>query len=345
MAGLLDGVTVLDLSSVGPGARCTATLRDLGAELIKVIAPADAGRVEVETWAYGGPIGTRTAGLDLKSADGRSEFVRLAADADVVVESFRPGVADRLGVGYEACRTANPRIVYAAVTGYGQDGPYAQWAGHDLNYLAVAGYLGTSGRREDGGPCLPGATIADAAGGGLHAALSIVAALFRRERTGEGTFLDVSTAEGVLHLMSLFVDEFLATGKETTPGNSLLTGRYACYDVYECADGQWVSVAAIEERFFANLCAEIGRADLVSGQYDDDRQEEIRRALREAFRGQARDAWVRNLASKDTCVAPVLTVPDVVADQHLNARSAFTETGHGRRVARLLAGADREAGR
>ncbi|MCA1726259.1 MAG: CoA transferase, partial [Actinobacteria bacterium] len=234
MPGLLSGVTVLDLSSVGPGSRCTAALRDLGAELIKIVAPAAAGRIEVEDWAYGGPRGTRVIELDLKSEDGRSEFVRLSANADVVVESFRPGVVDRLGMGYDACRAANPRLVYASVTGFGQDGPYAQWAGHDLNYLAVAGYLGTSGRREGGGPALPGATLADAAGGGLQAALSITSALFARERTGEGTYLDVSTADGVLHIMSLFTDEFLATGRETTPGNSLLTGKYACYDVYEC---------------------------------------------------------------------------------------------------------------
>src|SRR5213079_3056632 len=133
--------------------------------------------------------------IDLKSEDGHADFLLLCKDADAVVESYRPGVAARLGIGYEDVREANPRIVYASLSGYGQDGPYAQWAGHDLNYLAVGGFLGTQGRRPDGGPAIPGATIADGAGGGLHAALSICAALFERERTGRGAYLDVSTAD------------------------------------------------------------------------------------------------------------------------------------------------------
>jgi alpha-methylacyl-CoA racemase len=348
MAGLLEGVTVLDLSSVGPGARCTAALRDLGAELIKVVAPAGAGRVEPEHWAYGGARGTRTVELDLKTENGRSEFVRLAADADVVVESFRPGVVDRLGIGYDAVRDANPDVVYASVTGYGQDGPYSAWAGHDLNYLSVGGYLGTSGRRDDGGPALPGATIADGAGGGLQAALSIASALFQREKTGEGAYLDVATAEGVLHLMGLFVDEYLTTGRETKPGNSLLTGKYACYDIYECADGKWLSVGAIESKFFANLCRGLGLEALASAQYDDDRQDELRLALKEAFRGQDRDSWVRALAPADTCVAPVLTVAEVAEDEHFNARNVFTKADHVdpgplKKLARILAGSDRTA--
>src|SRR5207302_6916667 len=208
--------------------------------------------------------------------DGLADFLLLCEDGDVLVESYRPGVAARLGIGYDDVRKANERIVYASISGYGQDGPYAQWAGHDINYLAVGGFLGTQGRRADGGPAIPGATIADGAGGGLHAALSICAALFHRERTGRGAYLDVSTTDGVLHLMALFVDEFLATGRETGPGSSLLTGKYACYDVYECADGKWVSVGAIEPQFFANLCEALERADLAEHQMEDARQDEIR---------------------------------------------------------------------
>src|SRR5207302_1354649 len=198
-------------------------------------------------------------------------------------------------IGFDVVRDVQPLIVYASLSGYGQDGPYEQWAGHDINYLAVGGFLGTQGRRADGGPAMPGATIADGAGGGLHAALSICAALFHRERTGEGAYLDVSTTEGVLHLMALFVDEFLATGRETGPGTSLLTGKYACYDVYECADGRWISVGAIEPQFFANLCRALGCEDLEPSQMDDARQDEIRSAFREAFRRKARDEWVAEL--------------------------------------------------
>ncbi len=346
MPGPLDGVTVLDLSAVGPGARCTAALRDLGASIVKVLPPKGAGRIEPPFYAYGAGRGTRTVDLDLKSEEGKTEFHRLVGEADVVVESYRPGVADRLGIGYEACRETNPRIVYAAITGYGQDGPYAAWAGHDLNYLAVGGFLGTQGRREDGGPAIPGATLADGAGGGLHAALSIAAALFRREAAGEGAYLDVSTAEGVLHLMALFVDEHLATGVETGPGTSLLTGKYACYDVYRCADGRWISVGAIEGKFFANLCRALGFEELADAQYDDARQDELRTRLAEAFAIRDRDAWVDVLAPLDTCVAPVRSIGEVGDDPQFVARGAIVEAehpdhGHFRQVGEVLARGDR----
>src|SRR5438067_9493855 len=321
---LLGGVSVLDLSTVGPASRCTAALRDLGASITKVLAP-EGKQIEPPFYAYGGGRGMTSIRLDLKSDDELTEFLGLCANADVVVESYRPGVAKRLGIGYEDVRKVNERIVYASISGYGQDGPYAQRAGHDLNYLAVGGFLGTQGRRTDGGPAIPGATLADGAGGGLHAALSICAALFHRERTGEGAYLDVSTTDGVLHLMALFVDEFLATGRETRPGTSLLTGRYACYDVYECADGRWISVGAIEPRFFSNLCRELGREELAQHQMDDARQEEIRRAFREAFAERDRDDWVRELAPANTCVAPVLSIAEVAADEHLTARGSFVE--------------------
>src|SRR5919197_4469196 len=275
----LSGITVLDLSTVGPASRCTAALRDLGAAVVKVLAP-EGKQIEPPFYAYGAGRGMTRVRLDLKSTEGLEEFLRLSADADVVVESYRPGVAARLGIDYDRVREVNGRIVYCSISGYGQDGPYAQWAGHDINYLAVGGFLGTQGRREDGGPAVPGATIADGAGGGLHAALSIAAALFLRERTGEGAYLDVSTTEGVLHLMALFVDQYLATGEETGPGTALLTGKYACYDVYACRDGKWISVGAIEPQFFANLCRALGHEELAEYQMDDRKQDEIRTAFR-----------------------------------------------------------------
>src|ERR1051325_4570566 len=195
-AGLLEGVTVLDHSTVGPAARATATLRDLGASVIKIAAPASAARIDPPYYAYGAHREMKRVRLDLKNEGDRDRFFALVASADAVVESFRPGVADRLGVGYEACKDVNPQIVYCAISGYGQKGPNAHWAGHDINYLAMGGYLGTQGRRPDGGPAFPGATIADAAAGGLQAALAIAAALVRRNATGEGSFLDVSTGGG-----------------------------------------------------------------------------------------------------------------------------------------------------
>jgi alpha-methylacyl-CoA racemase len=342
VGGLLDGVTVLDHSTVGPAARATAALRDLGATVIKIAAPAAAARIDPPFYAYGAHREMRRVRLDLKSEAGRARFLELARDADAIVEAFRPGVADRLGVGYDATRAVNPRIVYCAISGYGREGPYAGWAGHDLNYLAVGGFLGTQGTRSDGGPAIPGATLADAAGGGLQAALAIACGLVRRSATGEGTFLDVSTADGVLHLMSLFVDEHLATGVEVGPGTTLLTGKYACYDVYPARDGRWLAVGAIEAAFFGNLCRALGCEHLAAHQYDDARQDEIRATFRAAFSERDRDDWVAELASADTCVAPVLSIEEVGHDPHHMARGSFVEVrrdgGSFRQVAPVLAG-------
>lgn len=341
---LLSGVTVLDLSTVGPASRCTAILGDLGATVVKVLAPAGSSRVEPAHHAYGGGRRTKRVRIDLRSTGGREVFLRLVRTADVVVESYRPGVADRLGIGHEACRRENDRIVYCAVSGYGATGPYAQWAGHDLNYLAVGGFLATQGRRADEGPAFPGATVADSAGGGLQAALAIGAALVSRDRTGEGIYLDVSTTDGVLWLMSLLVDEYLATGREPGPGTNVLTGRYACYDVYPARDGKWLAVGAIEGRFFANLCRALGCEEWIHHQYDDDRQEDIRAALRTAFARRDRDDWVAELGPKDTCVAPALSIAEVTADRHFGARGAFVdavhrEHGRFRQVGPVVAGA------
>ena len=345
----LSGVTVLDLSTVGPGSRCSALLADLGADVVKVARPAGHGGIEPPWFAYGAGRGTRVIRLDLKQAAGTAAFLDLAADADVIVESYRPGVAERLGIGYTAVSQRNPRVVYAALTGYGQDGPYSQWAGHDLNYLAIGGFLATQGRRPDGGPAIPGATVADSAGGGMHAVIAILAALLRRATTGEGQFLDVAATEGVLSLMSLHIDELLATGDEPTAGSTLLTGRYACYDVYAGRDGRWLAVGAIESQFFTNLCRALGLEDLAAGQYDDARQDEIRATLRQAFAARDRDDWVAALADADTCVTAVNSIREVTADPHLRSRGAFAQVSHAEhgeveQVAPILAGAVRPHG-
>ncbi|MGH2662490.1 MAG: CaiB/BaiF CoA transferase family protein [Actinomycetota bacterium] len=340
----ISGFSVLDLSTVGPGSRCTALLADLGADVIKVGAPK--GRINPPFFSYGAGRGTRRIRIDLRAPEGRDAFLRLAMGTDVVVEGYRPGVADRLGVGYTDVRKVNESVVYCAITGYGQEGPYAGWAGHDLNYLGVGGFLGTQGIRDDGGPAIPGATVADSAGGGMLAAIAILAALVRRASTGEGRFLDVSTTEGVLSLMTLPIDEYLATGKETGPGSSLLTGGYACYDVYRTRDGKWLSVAAIEPAFFANLCRALDSEEWIPHQMDPDRQEEIREAFRAAFAGRDRDEWVAELGPADTCVAPVLTIAEVAEHRHFAARGVFAEAEHPeqgrfRQLAPVVAGVER----
>ncbi len=346
--GFLAGVTVLDLSSVGPASRCTRLLADYGASVVKVgpVPSADAVHIEPQFFAYSAHRGMRRVRIDLKDDGGREAFLSLAAAADVVIESFRPGVAARLGIGYDAVATRNPAIIYCSTSGYGQDGPHAQWAGHDIDYLAVGGYLAMSTPVGDGTPPLPGATVADAAAGGMHAALAITSALAGRAASGRGTYLDVSVAEGVLWLTSLAIDEQLATGAPIGPGHDVLSGRYACYATYGCADGKSVAVGAIEGKFFANLCRALGCPEHADAQYDDDAQPAIRKALTDAFASRTRDDWVAVLAGTDTCVAPVLQVSEVAADPHFVARGVVTTATHPtkgafRQLVPLLAGMDR----
>ena len=328
-ASLLSGITVLDLASVGPAARTSRWLADYGARVIKVGPPPKQSGVQIVPpfYAYGGHRGMERVQLDLKAPAGREAFLKLAALADIVIESFRPGVVDRLGIGFGDVRAVNAGVVYCSTSGYGQTGPKSQWAGHDINYLAVGGYLDCSGRDERGGPALPGATVADSAAGGMHAVMSILAALVHRSTTGEGQHLDVAVADGVVALMSLYIDEYLATGTVPGPGHNILTGRYACYGVYRCADDRWVAVGAIEPHFYANLCRALGCEQWVQGQLDDDVQDQIRADFAAAFASRDMADWVDLLAPADTCVSPVATVPDLVEDAQYRARDAFV-TAH-----------------
>jgi alpha-methylacyl-CoA racemase len=344
-APLLDGIVVLDLSSVGPASRASRMLADYGARVVKVGPTAKKGAVQIRPpfHSYGAGRDFERFQVDLKAPEGKDAFLRLAAKADVLIESYRPGVTARLGIGWEDVRKVNERIVYCSTTGYGQDGPYSAWAGHDINYLAVGGYLACSTEAANGGPPLPGATVADAAGGGMHAVLAILAALVHRATTGRGRYLDVAATEGVLSLMSLSIDQFLATGEVAGPRQTLLTGRYACYDVYRTRDDRWLSVGAIEPHFWANLCKLLGLEQYAALQNDDARQDEIRDAFQKVFAQRDRDEWVAMLAPRDTCVAPVYTIPELTKDPHLEARRIFMEAeerrhGRFRQVAPLLAG-------
>ncbi len=345
----LDGITVLDLSSVGPASRASRILADYGATIIKIAPVARKGSVQIRPpyYSYGAGRGMKRFCVDMKAPAGRDAFLRLAAGADVIIESFRPGVVKRLGIGYEDIAPTNKGLVYCSTSGYGQDGPYSQRAGHDLNYLATGGFLHCSGRRDDGGPTIPGATVADSAAGGMQAVIAILAALVARDKSGLGSYLDVSVADGVLQLMSLHVDRYLATGEEPGPGGDVLTGRYAYYDVYRTRDGKWLSVGAIEPAFYRNLCNALGLERLIEFQNDDARQGEIRAAFTEAFAERDRDDWMRELGDADACVASVYTIPELCADEQFQERKAFAraERGDGgefSQVGAVLAGGDRE---
>lgn len=351
MIPALEGITVLDFSTVGPGARCTRILADYGARVVKIGVPPKKTGLQVEPahWAYSAGRGMERIRIDLKAPAGRAAVLKLAASADVILESYRPGVVKRLGIGYEDIRAVNPGIVYCSTSGYGQHGPASAWAGHDINYLAMGGYLACTGPRADGGPPIPGATIADAAAGGMHAALAIMAALLRRGKTGEGEYLDVSVVDGVISLMSLYVDQHLATGEEPGPGHDILTGRYACYDTYEASDGRWLAVGAIEPHFYANLCKALGCEQWLEHQLDDAVQDRVRADFAAAFRSRGRDDWVARLSPNDTCVAPVYTIAELTHEPHFVARGAFAEADHPvygifRQTAPALAGMARSTG-
>jgi len=344
-AGALEGVTVLDLSSVGPASRATRLLADYGAQVVKIGPPPANAQAATRPpfFSYAAHRGMQRAQIDIRQPDGREAFLALAARADVVVESFRPGTADRLGIGYDDVRAVNQRVVYCSTSGYGRLGPRSSWAGHDLDYLAVGGYLAMSTPGEDGRPPLPGATVADAAAGGMHAALAVTTALLRRAATGDGAFLDVSVADGVLWLMSLAVDEHLATGAQPVPGHDVLSGRFACYGTYQARDGRWLAVAAIEAKFFANLCRALHCEEWIAHQYDDEHQDAIRSALSALFETEDRDTWVSRLAPDDTCVAPVQSVTELVEDDHFSLAGSIVEAksdrhGSFRQVGTVLAG-------
>lgn len=328
--GALDEVRVLDLSSVGPAARASRILSDYGAEVVKVgpVPNGQATQTVPPHYAYSGHRLMKRALLDLKSVDGRAAFLSLVEGGDVVIESFRPGTADRLGIGYDDVRAVNEAIIYCSTSGFGQNGPRRDWAGHDINYLGLSGYLDCSGRSGDGSPPLPGATVADIAAGGMHAVMAIMAALLRRTKTQVGEYLDVSIADGALGLMSLYVDEHLATGAEPGPGHYILTGRYACYGVYACGDGRHLSIGAVEPRFWRNLCEQLGLERYIDHQTDDDRQDEIRAAISEVLATRTRDQWSAQLGPADCCAAPVNTVAEAVHDEQYAARGLLVEADH-----------------
>jgi alpha-methylacyl-CoA racemase len=336
--GFLTGVRVVDFDQHGPGARAVRVLADYGAEVVRIARPKHRteGEIETPSTAYGGGRGMHRVAIDLKHERGRALAQLLASRADVVIETFRPGVAARLGLGADELRARNPRLIYCSLTGYGQHGPRADWVGHDLNYAAVAGLLAATQPRADGGPPVLGATVADGAGGGLHAVTAVLAALVHRDRTGEGVHLDVAAVDGVLWLMSVQLEEALSPAAESPV--RLLSGAFACYRTYVCRDGRWVSVGALEERFWRTLCHALGLPHLVDGHLVDERQPALVEALAERFRERDRDVWVAQLGPLATCVAPVLTTEEVLADDHLTARGLR----RGDTLGALLAGGDRD---
>ncbi|OFV87413.1 MAG: hypothetical protein A3J75_06015, partial [Acidobacteria bacterium RBG_16_68_9] len=297
----LGHLKMLDLSRQLPGPFCSTVLADLGMDVLVVSVPNDPFALGIPFLARN----KRSMTLNLKTDAGREIFRRLAAGADVVLEGFRPGVTARLGIDYETLRASNPRLIYCSISGYGQDGPYRDRVGHDINYLGYAGVLNFIGAA-GGPPVLPGVQIADIGGGALLAAVGILAAVAARERTGQGQFVDVAMLDGsvawnVYHLLM-----FQLSGRLPQRGGEQLTGRHACYNVYETRDGRHVTVGAYEPHFWATLCRHFGREDFVASQWDDGaKREEMLDFFRAAFREKTLAEWMRELGDKAICFGPV----------------------------------------
>ncbi len=311
----LRGVRVLDLSRLLPGPYCTLLLADLGAEVIKVEDVEGGDYIRAMGPTIGGQSayflalnqGKKSVALNLKDSAGRGIFLKLAATAGVVVEGFRPGTAERLGIGYEAVKAVNPRIVYCSISGYGQDGPDRDRAGHDLNYIARAGILGLCGR-PGGAPAIPPVQIADLSSG-MFAALGITASLRESERTGKGRYLDIGMMDSALAWMVMPIAEY-AAGERGGLGRLPLTGKHPCYNVYRTKDGHDICLAALESKFWGAFCRTMEREDLLPFQFSE-RPEDFA-AVEAFFAGKTRDEWAELLRSTDFCCEVVPTLGEVL---------------------------------
>jgi alpha-methylacyl-CoA racemase len=326
----LAGLRVLDLSRLLPGGFCTLLLANLGAEVLKV---EDTGMGDYIRWSTpyveGAQESARSAlflslnrnkrsiRVDLKSEGGREVLLRLVREHDVLLESFRPGVLDRLGVGYERLREENPGLIYCAITGYGQDGPNRDRSGHDMNYLALGGLLGLTG--EAGGPPVQAAgQIADLGGGALMAAFGIMAALHERERSGEGQLVDVSMADGALSWLAMVAGSYFADGVVPRRGEQLLAGSVICYRPYECADG-WVTLGALEPKFWQAWCRGVGREDLIERQFEAPGSDAHAQVV-ELFKARTRAQWQQFAGEHDCCLEPILELDEALESELVRAR-------------------------
>jgi alpha-methylacyl-CoA racemase len=335
VTGPLEGLRVLDLTRLLPGGFCTLMLRDFGAEVLKV---EDTRAGDYVRWAppyYEGAEesarsalylalnrGKRSLRVDLKQEGGREVLLRLARDHDVLVESFRPGVLDRLGVGYERLRAENPGLVYCAISGYGQDGPYRDRSGHDMNYLGLIGLLGLSGEPQ-GPPVQPAGQIADIGGGALMACFGILAALRERERSGEGQLVDVSMTDGALAWLAMVAGRYFRDREPPLRGRLELAGGIVCYRPYACSDG-YVTLGALEPKFWQAFCRGVGREDLIERQLDPPGSE-THAEVERIFLERTREQWRAFASEHDCCLEPVLGLDEALQSELVRAREMVVE--------------------
>ncbi|HQU79259.1 MAG TPA: CaiB/BaiF CoA-transferase family protein [Azonexus sp.] len=319
----LTGIRVLDLTRLLPGPVATLHLADLGAEVIKIEDPQvgdyarTLGTGQGEDSAYFRMINRNKQGLrlDLKKPGGVEVFMRLAATVDVIVESFRPGVTDKLGIGYAAVATVNPKISYCSISGYGQDGPYRDHAGHDINYLGYAGVLDQIGS-EGGNPAIPNFQIADLLGGALTAAMGILAAVLEAQRTGQGRYIDVAMTDSVLTHTYFTMLRLNDAGHSAPRGSDLLNGGLPCYAIYRCADGRHMAVGALEGKFWKACCTALERPEWIRRQWDAG----LRSEMAALFATRPRDDWATLFAAVDCCVTPILSPEEALDNEQIAAR-------------------------
>ena len=329
----LAGIRVLDLSRLLPGPFCTLMLADLGAEVLKVEEPekgdysrhyrVNIGGLGVNFLALNR--GKKSITLNLKHPEGPKILKKLAGSADVLLEGFRPGVMDRLGVGYEALSAINSRLIYCSLTGYGQTGPYRDYPGHDINYMGYAGASSMTGRRGED-PRIPGVQVADIGGGALMAAFAILAAIIARQTTGRGQYIDVAMMDGVAFWEGIYFSAAAINAAEAAPGEMRLNGGQINYNIYRTSDDRFVTLGALEDKFWQNFCQLVNRPDLsdkvAATGAERDRLEAELRAL---FLTRTKDQWMKLLAGEDVCFGPVNTLREALENPQLAARNMFIE--------------------
>ncbi|MDD4802154.1 MAG: CaiB/BaiF CoA-transferase family protein [Syntrophomonas sp.] len=332
----LEGIKILDLTTMLP-AYCSMTLGDYGAEVIKIEQPGtgdSSRRVKPLINDTNGRFlilnrNKKSLTLNLKTEKGKEIFYCLAGEADVIIEQFRPGVARKLGIDYDTIKDINPRLVYCSITGYGQDGPYAFVAGHDINYLSYAGILGMTGKKGDD-PAIPGIQVADMCGGILMAVNGILLALMARHKTGQGQYIDIAMLDGVLSCHTIAAGDYFTSGAIPGPETTRLNGKYACYSVYKTKDGKFISMGALEPHFWRRICEFFGKEEYITIQMDDGKQEEIFAFLAEQFSLRERDEWMSVLRDLDACIAPVYSMNEVFEDPQVIHRKMAFESEHPR---------------
>jgi len=324
----LEGIKILDLSRLFPGPYCSMILADLGADVL---------RIEDRRFAGEGPgmptvmRNKRHMTLNLKHPQGKDIFYRLAREGDVILEGFRPGVTARLGIDYETIKKINEKMIYCSVTGYGQDGPYRNMVGHDVNYLSFGGVLGLNGEA-GGDPVIPPIQVADMAAGGMNAALGIMAALIARQRTGRGQYIDISMLDGIVAMLPFPASLLWGLGRSPRRGDTLLSGRYPCYSVYGTREGGFISIGALEPRFWEALCRKLGREDFIPSQYDEgEKREGMFSFLRATFKTKTREEWMEELKDVDVCFGKVLTLEETLRDPQVVSRGMVTDFEDGQK--------------